>query len=168
VRVAVLVAEHVVAAVVGDPPGHRALDGEAAGHGKADAQRALGLERAMREVAVVADGDAVPADRVEDDRDQDVVPRQAVAPEDEAGGADGKERYDDEDPESDLLPPRLELRRGDLLERTGVVTHVVDRGQWGVEDGRGRGRGQGVFLQAGGGGLRNRNLRTRRWVQAGG
>ena len=63
VRVALHVAELVVPAVVGHPLGRRALDRHAAGHGQRDAQPALGLERAVGEVAVEADADAEPADR---------------------------------------------------------------------------------------------------------
>ena len=58
VRVALLVGERVVAAVVGDPADDAALEREAAGDGERDPQRARRLERAVGEVAMEPDGDA--------------------------------------------------------------------------------------------------------------
>ena len=76
VRVALAVGERVVLAVIGDPADDRALDGQRAGDRERDPQRPVRLERAVREVAVEADGDAEPGDHVEDEGEHDVGPRQ--------------------------------------------------------------------------------------------
>ena len=82
VRVALLVGVRVVPAVVGDPLDDGALDGERAGHRQRDPQRALGLERAVREVPVEADRDPETGHHVEDHGDrtsvQDSQPPQAT------------------------------------------------------------------------------------------
>ena len=133
VRVALLVAEGVMAAVIGDPAGDRPLDREAAGDGERDAQRAVGLERAVREVAVEADRDAVAADGVEHDGECHVDPGEAGAPEHEAGAEDGEQGDHDEDGEGDLLPAGLELGCGDLLQRAALIAVVLDGGDRGVQ-----------------------------------
>ena len=65
VRIAGLVAEDVVAAVVRDPTDERTFDRERTGRREHDLQPARGTEAAMREEAVVADGDAEAAHEVE-------------------------------------------------------------------------------------------------------
>src|SRR5206468_9132312 len=74
VWVTLLVAERMVAAVVGNPADDGTLDREAAGDGERDPHRSRRLERAVGEVAVEPDSHAMPGDRVHDDGDQDVVP----------------------------------------------------------------------------------------------
>ena len=128
-RVAFLVGEGVVAAVVGDPANDRALDGEAAGDGEGDAHRARRLERAMGEIAVIADGDAVAGDRVHDERDHGVVPAEAPAPGDGDGGGDGQQRDDDEGGEDPLLDAGLAHRPGDGSEGLRVGALGAWRGQ---------------------------------------
>ena len=80
VRVALLVGEGVVAAVVGGPGDHVTLPGQAAGDGEGVAQRPVRLERAVGEVAVEADGDAERAEQVEADGEADIDPAQAPTP----------------------------------------------------------------------------------------
>lgn len=55
-RVALAVGEGVMAAVVGHPPDHRALRGQPTGDRHRDPQTTSGLERAMGEIPMVADG----------------------------------------------------------------------------------------------------------------
>ncbi len=62
VWIAVLVGERVVLAVVGHPPDHRTLDRHRAEHGDDRPERRRGLERAVREHAVVAERDAQAGD----------------------------------------------------------------------------------------------------------
>ena len=80
VRVALLVGERVVAAVVGDPAHDAALEGEAAGDGQRDLHRAGGLERLVGEVAVEADRDPETGAEVGDGRDHDVEQRDPPPP----------------------------------------------------------------------------------------
>ncbi len=61
-------------AVVGDPVNHRALHTHRSGDGEHVANPRLRLERAVREEAVVADGDAEPAPEVHDGENADVGP----------------------------------------------------------------------------------------------
>jgi hypothetical protein len=74
VRVAVLVRELVVLAVVSHPGVDRAFDGEAASDGEGDPQRPVRPERAVGEVAVEPDRDAVPGDQVHDHGEEHVEP----------------------------------------------------------------------------------------------
>ena len=107
VRVAFLVAEGVVPAVVGHPPDHRPLDGGRPGDGERDAHRPLGLERAVGEVAVEPDRDAVAGDRVGDEGDDHVGQADAVAPEQRDRRDHGEERDQHEGEQRDLFTPVL-------------------------------------------------------------
>ncbi len=82
--------------MVGDPADHAALDGQRAGDREREPQPALGLERAVGEVAVEADRDAEAGDQVEGDRETDVDPAEAPAPGDRrsrrAGRGTGRSR----------------------------------------------------------------------------
>src|SRR5438477_5985 len=95
------VGECVVPAVVGDPLGGIALQPRGAGDGEDDAQRTVGLERAVREVAVEADPDAESADEVHREAKSKIKPGESPAPGDRDGHQDGGERKDDERPEGD-------------------------------------------------------------------
>ena len=67
-----MVAEHVVAAMGGDPAGHRSLYGHRTQHGKGDPQRPPRGEAAVGEHPVIADGDPKPGDGVQDYSDDQV------------------------------------------------------------------------------------------------
>jgi len=119
VRVAFLVGEGVVAAVVGHPADHVALQGEAAGDRERVAQAAVGLERAVGEVAVEPGGHTEPGQEVEAHREPDIEPGQPPAPGQRHGGEEGQHRQDDEEVDDDALGARLlavedGLRRGRL------------------------------------------------------
>ena len=74
VRVAGLVRERVVLAVVGDPRDHRPLDRRGTEDRERGPDRPLRLEGAVCQVAVKADRDPQPSERV-DDREDDQVTR---------------------------------------------------------------------------------------------
>ena len=76
----VLVGEAVVLAMRGDPFDHRPLDGHRAEHGQQRSHRAAGLEAAVGEQPVIADGDAQPGERVGDREHDQVLPVQGPAP----------------------------------------------------------------------------------------
>src|SRR3954469_20523668 len=73
VRVARPVRERVVLAVVGDPRDHRPLDRRRAEDRETAAHHAAGLEAAVREQAVEADGHAEAGERVDDREDGEVA-----------------------------------------------------------------------------------------------
>ena len=137
----------------------------------------LGLERAVREVPVVADGDAEPGDPVEDRADHDVVPAEAPAPGERDRGEQRQHRNADEDAGHDLLCPGRRLssmsgaglaqqRRGARIERQRGV--LARRRAWRCSSSRASGvlamfspevgRPQAAGLVR----LRNRSLRHRR------
>src|SRR6201996_8700621 len=104
VRVAFPVAVLVVPPVVGDPVEHRALNGHGPAYRQRDPQAGPGLERAVGEVPVEADGDAEPGHPVEDQRDDHVVPaEEAPAPGQRDGGDQGQQRDGDEHPDQRAL-----------------------------------------------------------------
>ena len=97
VRVALLVGEGVVAAVIGDPGEDVALQGEAPGDRQGVAQAAVGLERAVGEVAVEPGGHAEPGQEVEPDGEPDIEPAQAPPPGQGYGGDERQHRQQHED-----------------------------------------------------------------------
>ena len=70
----------MVLAVGGDPLDHRPLDRHRAEHGQQRPHRARGLEAAVGEQPVEADGDAEPGERVGDRQHEQVVPVQGRRP----------------------------------------------------------------------------------------
>ena len=103
VRVAGLVRETVVLAVGGDPVVQPALDRHRAEHGQQHSHRARGLEAAVGEQPVEADGDAQPGERVRDRQHEQVVPVQAPAPSHPSGDTERGRRHDEEDRAHDML-----------------------------------------------------------------
>ena len=95
-RIAELVGEGVVLAVVGDPGGDRPFDRGGAEDGEGRSHRRARGERAMREVAMKADGDPG-AGRDEHHReDQEVLPVQRTTP-DLPAGEDEQQHGQDRD-----------------------------------------------------------------------
>jgi hypothetical protein len=90
------------------------------------------LERAVREVAVEADRDAVAGERVEDGRQHDVAPAEPVAPQHDARRGDGEQRDGDEGAERDLLEPGPQPGLGQVLQRTAAVLLDLDGRDGGV------------------------------------
>ncbi len=80
VRVALFVGEGVVLAVVGDPVDHRSLKRQRAEHRERVAEPAPGLEGAVGEQAVEADGDAERAEHVHDREDRQVAGAEEAVP----------------------------------------------------------------------------------------
>ena len=80
VRIAGLVGEGVVLAMVGHPGDDRPLDRRRAAHGEDAAQPALGGEGAVGEEAMEADRHAQSGEDVEDREDRDVAPVQQRGP----------------------------------------------------------------------------------------
>jgi hypothetical protein len=128
-RVALLVGEGVVAAVVGDPVQDRALHRHAAHDGQADAQRAPGLEGAVREVPMEAHRRAETRHRVERHRQDDVQPGQPPAPGERHGGQQRQERDDDERVDRDLRRYRA-LAAEEGLHRRGHGRTVAAGHGW--------------------------------------
>ena len=81
VRIAFLIRELMVLAMVGDPREHRAFDGHRAEDRERPAHPLLRLERAMREEPVVADRDADARQQVADGEQHEVDPVQPRVPE---------------------------------------------------------------------------------------
>src|ERR1700710_2904807 len=103
VRVALDVGEGVVLAVVGDPGDDRALDRDRAGDRQQAVQPGLGLEGAVGEVAVEADGDPEAAEDVHAEEEEDVAPVQGAAPDLPAGKADRDEGDQRDQPGDDAV-----------------------------------------------------------------
>ena len=82
----------MVTAVVGHPDDHRALHGHLAGGGQRDLQRPVGLERAVGEIAVEADGDPEAGHHIERSSDDQAGPAEAPAPGERDGQRHGQQR----------------------------------------------------------------------------
>jgi hypothetical protein len=151
VRVALLVGELVVLAMGGDPVEHGHLQREAARDAQGDLHGPLGLERAVGEVAVQADGDAEAGDDVEDAGDGDVRPaEQSPSP----GHRHGDQERDDGQPDDQGKGDEFGLAAGFWLE-VGLRS-----GRWTIGD-----NGHGLPLTSCLGtmsSLRHRNLRHRK------
>jgi hypothetical protein len=117
VRIALLVGERMVLAMVGHPGDHRPLDGRRAEDGERDANRPARGERAVGQVAVEADRDAEPAQHVDDPEHDEVAPVQRALP---------RLPHDEEEPEEGN-------RRDEARERAveGLVGDWLDVfGSW--------------------------------------
>jgi hypothetical protein len=131
VRITRLVAEDVVATVVRDPTDERAFDRERTGRCEGDLEPARGTEAAMREEAVVPDGDAEAAHEIERGGDDEVARVERLAPQQGNGdrqrghGADHEQRGDDS-AEQDARTTRWIFggarRRGGSIEQRGHGT----------------------------------------------
>ena len=106
VRVALLVGVRVVLAVVGHPVEHRPLEGGRAQHGEGVLERLVGLERAVGEQAVVADGDAEPGEHVAHGEDREVGAVHPLVPEQDDGGEHARERNEDAEDVAGALDSR--------------------------------------------------------------
>jgi hypothetical protein len=80
VGITAAVGEAVVLAVGGGPFDQRTLDRHRAQHGQQRPQHARGLEAAVSEQPVIADGDAQPAKQVGDRQHEQILPMKAPAP----------------------------------------------------------------------------------------
>jgi hypothetical protein len=96
-RIALAVREVVVLAVVGDPADRRSLDGHRAERDDPVAHRPRRLERAVRQQAVVADGDPEAREHVADPEDHEIAPRHVAPPEQEDRGEEPGEGHGDGD-----------------------------------------------------------------------
>ena len=103
----------MVLAVGGDPFDHRPLDRHRAEHGEQRPHRARGLEAAVGEQPVVADGDAQPGQRVGDREHDEVVPVQRSAPRQPSRDHERDRRHAEDDRPHDALE-RLVLDRDHL------------------------------------------------------
>ncbi len=123
VRVALLVGVGVVLAVVGDPGDHRALDRHRPERGEQVLDRLVGLERPVREQAVVADGHAEAGDDVHDRQHGEVGPADVLVPEQHDRGDEREERDDRSDEVRDLV------RTGHGLDvsRNSAITPVTSQ-----------------------------------------
>ena len=108
-----MVGEAVVLAVGGGPFDHRPLDGHRAEHGEQRSHRARGLEAAVGEQPVIADGDAEPGEHVGDREHEQVLPVQGSAPRQPSRQQErGRRQAEDHDPDNPL--GRLVLDRDHL------------------------------------------------------
>ena len=105
VRVAGLVREGVVLAVVGDPLRERPLHRHAAEDRERRLDRAARLEAAVGEVAVEADRRPEGADDVEAGEEREVEPVERDAPEQAHRREQAERRHDDRDERDDLADP---------------------------------------------------------------
>ena len=116
-RIAVLIRERVVLAVICDPLGERPLHRHAAQDRERRLHRRARLEGAVREVAVEPDRDAEGADHVHPGHDREVARVEGDAPEGARGEHDPERRHDDRDERHDLADPAR--ARPDSTERYG-------------------------------------------------
>src|SRR6476659_4627542 len=93
-RIAGLVREGVVLAMVRHPLRERPLHRHAAEHPEHDLDRTVRLEAAVREVAMEPDGGAEGAEDVEGDEQRDVDPAEGRAPERDHRKSGSEERHD--------------------------------------------------------------------------
>ncbi len=98
VGIAVAIGEGVVLAVVGDPGDDRPLDRRRAEYGEDPAYGWGGLEGAVREEAVKADGDAEARQHVDDREDDHVRKVQQPVPHLPPDDAEGEDRADRDEP----------------------------------------------------------------------
>ncbi len=128
VRITLGVGEGVVAAVVGDPADHGALDRHASGDRQRNAQGLLGLERPVRQITVETDGDPVAGDRVEHHHQHDVAPVDPAVPQQRNGRHQGGQRNHDDHAQRQLLGAGLEAAAGHgrhrARTRTGGATET--------------------------------------------
>ena len=103
VRVALLVGELMVLAVIGDPGEHGAFYGHRAQDRKGVAHPGVRLERPVREEAVVADGDAHARQHVADGEQDQVVGADPLVPEKADRSDEADERQDDSQQVRDLV-----------------------------------------------------------------
>jgi hypothetical protein len=122
VRVALLVGVRVVLAVVGDPRHHRALHGQRAEDGQRVLDRLEGLEGAVREQPVEAEGHAVAADHVHDQH------HRQVAPVDERVPQQGDGNHEPEEREQDAREVEPAVEGGHALSPTRSAAAVHRRG----------------------------------------
>src|SRR6185503_21146369 len=104
-----------------------ALDGHRAGDRERDAYRPRGLERAMREEAVVADRDAEAGDRVHEREDREVLPADRLVPQQHDRAEERDERKDDGDEVGDAMRTghgfgAYDAKRGLSSSRDHVLT----------------------------------------------
>src|SRR6185437_6910981 len=119
VRVALVVGEGVVLAVIGHPVNKEPLDGHRAEHGKRVADGSHRVERAVGEEAVVADGDPEAGRHVHDAEDREVGPADPLIPQQHDRTQEGNEGNED-GAEVRVL---LELRH--RFEHTEVICAVL-------------------------------------------
>jgi hypothetical protein len=133
VRIALLIRERVVLAVVGHPVDDRALDRHGAEDRERRTQPRLRLERAVREHPVEADRHAEPDEDVHHGEDGEIQPRDEPAPQqvDRSKEADeGQHHGDDRDAalEGGGVGMRMRMRIGhiwkDARNRAGIIAHL--------------------------------------------
>ena len=125
VRVAGLVRERVVLAVVGDPLRERPLHRHAAEDRERRLDRPARLEAAVREVAVEPDRRPEGADDVEAGEEREVEPVERDAPEEAHRGEDPERRDDHRDERDDLADPARP--RADRSDSRGGIRHRYQR-----------------------------------------
>ena len=124
VRIAVVVGEGMVLAVVGDPFDHRPLDGRRAQDRERAADRRRGLERPVGEQAMEPDRDAEPTQDVGDEEGDDVGPAETIA----CGLADAedqRENRDDGDDQRRRAVDPLRARHDQRVGRNAFDGHGV-------------------------------------------
>jgi hypothetical protein len=121
VRVAFLVGEGVMLAMVGDPVDDRALHGHRAEDRDRRPEPRLGLERAVREHPVEADRDAKADQHVHDGQDAEVAPGDGSTPQQPESGQEADERKDDRHDRDAALEARGGVMRVRVRMRSGHV-----------------------------------------------
>ena len=114
VRVALLVGEGVVLAMVGDPVDHRALDRHRSEDRERGAHPGLRVERAVRQHAMEADRHAEADGRVHHGQDREIESGDEAAPEQVERGEEAEEGDDDGDDRD------ATLERGGVRMMVGV------------------------------------------------
>ena len=118
--VARLVGQRMVLAVVGHPLRDRSLHRHAAEDREQRLDRDAGLEVAVGEVAVEADGRPECADDVEADEEREVVPVEGDTPEQPHRGEQAERRHHDRDQCHDLADPARPGSDGSDRDRCGI------------------------------------------------